>query len=336
MTRILNSDAMNSTDLMFFAAVAESGGIGRAAAGLNTVQSNVTGRILALEKALNTTLFYRGTRGVTLTRAGERLLPYATQVARLLADAEQAVFSDETPRGPLRLGSMETTAALRLPKLLTAYASRFPEVDIELELGPTDTLIASVLERKIEAAFVAGPISQEYLTVIHVLNEELVLVAEMKVLSHAEVIDKLASKRGARALVFKSGCSYRLRLEGILAAQGLVHVRRMEFGTLDGIIGCVEAGMGVAYFRGLLPHRCSGADAFRSMPSQTGQAARRRCSFIARTACSRRRSRGFWIIRSRCSACCPRINRQPTKMRRVFRPSRRRRPRPCRPHRVAL
>ncbi len=237
---------MNSTDLTFFAAVAEAGGIGRAATILNTVQSNVTARVRALEQALHTTLFYRGTRGVTLTRAGERLLPYATQVARLLADAEQPVLSDETPRGLLRLGSMETTAALRLPRLLTAYANCYPEVDIELELGPTEALIASVLDRRIEAAFVAGPISQRDLTTIPVLEEELVLVAGARVRSRDEVLTLLASKREARVLVFKTGCSYRLRLEAFLAAHGLVHVRRMDFGTLDGIIGCVEAGMGVS------------------------------------------------------------------------------------------
>ena len=237
---------MNSTDLTFFAAVAETGGIGRAATVLNTVQSNVTGRIRALERALHTKLFYRGTRGVTLTKAGERLLPYATQVARLLADAEQAVLSDGTPRGPLRLGSMETTAALRLPRLLTVFAGRYPDVDIELELGPTETLVASVLDRKIEAAFVAGPIAHDDLVTTHVLDEELVLVADANVPSHDEVVSMLASRRAARVLVFRTGCAYRRRLEALLAAHGLTHVRRMEFGTLDGIIGCVEAGMGVS------------------------------------------------------------------------------------------
>ena len=237
---------MNSADLMFFAAVAEAGGIGRAAIALNTVQSNVTGRIRVLEQALGTPLFYRGTKGVTLTRAGERLLPYATQVARLLADAEHAVLSDETPRGPLRLGSMETTAALRLPKLLATYAGSYPEVDIELQTGPTEVLIERVLDRRIEAAFVSGPVQQTDLAAVRVIEEELVLVAGPKLKSRDEVIDMLARKRDARVLVFRTGCSYRLRLESFLVARGLVHARRMEFGTLDGIIGCIEAGMGVS------------------------------------------------------------------------------------------
>ena len=265
---------MNSTDLMFFAAVAEAGGINRATAILNTVQSNVTARIRALERALHTPLFYRGRRGVTLTRAGERLLPYAIQVARLLADAEQAVLSDETPRGPLRLGAMETTAALRLPRLLTAYASLYPEVDIKLELGPTEALVASVLDRRIEAAFVSGPISHGDLATIAVLEEELVLVASTKVRSYEEVLALLASKREACVLVFRTGCSYRLRLEGFLTAHGLVHVRRMDFGTLDGIVGCVEAGMGVSLLPRVVaaPLQQGGRLSVYALPAGAGRA----------------------------------------------------------------
>jgi LysR family transcriptional regulator, cell division regulator len=213
---------MNSTDLAFFAAVAETGGIGRAAVLLNTVQSNVTGRIRALEQALGTPLFYRGARGVTLTRAGERLLPYATQVARLLADAEQAVLSDVAPCGRLRLGAMETTAALRLPGLLARYAAAYPEVDIALELGPTETLVAAVLERRVEGAFVSGPVSQDDLVAVPVLEEELVLVAGARLASRDAVVAMLAARREARVLVFRSGCSYRQRLDAFLAAHGLL------------------------------------------------------------------------------------------------------------------
>ena len=265
---------MNSADLMFFAAVAEAGGIGRAAATLNTVQSNVTGRIRALEHSLRTPLFYRGRRGVTLTWAGERLLPYATQVARLLADAEQAVRSDETPQGPLRLGSMETTAALRLPKLLTAYANSYPEVDVELELGPTEALLTAVLDRRIEAAFVSGPINSDDLVALPAFEEDLVLVAGARLRTYDEVMAMLAVKREARVLVFKTGCSYRLRLEGLLAANGLVHVRRMEFGTLDGIIGCVEAGMGVSLLPlGIAaPMRQAGRVSVHAIPNEMGRA----------------------------------------------------------------
>jgi DNA-binding transcriptional LysR family regulator len=75
---------MDASDLRVFEAVARLGGMNRAAAELNTVQSNVTARIQALEAEIGCTLFERHSRGVSLTQAGRRLLPYAGELSRLL------------------------------------------------------------------------------------------------------------------------------------------------------------------------------------------------------------------------------------------------------------
>ncbi len=81
---------MDAGDLRVFEAVARLGGMNRAASELNTVQSNVTARIRQLEEQLGAALFQRHSRGVVLTPAGRRLLPYAAQVGRLLEDARRA------------------------------------------------------------------------------------------------------------------------------------------------------------------------------------------------------------------------------------------------------
>src|ERR1700751_3897604 len=94
-------DMMDSTDLNFFSAVALAGGIGRAANDLHTVQSNVTQRIRALELYLGVQLFHRSKKGVTLTAMGNRLLPYATRIHELLAQAQRAGRDETYPRGDL-------------------------------------------------------------------------------------------------------------------------------------------------------------------------------------------------------------------------------------------
>jgi DNA-binding transcriptional LysR family regulator len=211
---------------------------------------------------------------VTLTRAGERLLPYALQVGRLLSEARHALLAEGEPRGPLRIGAMETTAALRLPGPLAAFAARHPEVDIELETGPTEQLIARVLDRVLEGAFVAGPVIQADLVAIPVLTEELVLVAHPAVGDPAALLDRLGRAREAKVLVFRAGCTYRRRLEDFLARQGLVHVRRMEFGTLDGILGCVAAGLGVTLIPRVVaePARRAGRVSVHPLPDGDGHA----------------------------------------------------------------
>ncbi|MDE1569905.1 LysR family transcriptional regulator [Aquabacter sediminis] len=228
---------MNALDLRFFAAVARSGGIGRAAQMLNTVQSNVTTRLRSLEAELGTPLFHRHSRGVVLTEAGERLLPYAEKVGQLLSEAKRAALDGEEPGGELRIGAMETTAALRLPPILAAYVADCPKVDVHVETGPTQALVARVLARELEGAFVCGPIDHPDLHALPMMAEELVLVTPPAPLERQGGEGKI--------LVFRAGCSYRQRLEALLAAQGAVQVRRMEFGTLDGILGCVGAGLGV-------------------------------------------------------------------------------------------
>jgi LysR family transcriptional regulator, cell division regulator len=229
-------------DLRVFSTVAKEGSITKAAQQLDYVQSNVTSRIQQLETELGTSLFYRHSRGVSLTSAGETLLQYANQVLHLCAEAEKAVRDRATPRGPLRIGSMETTAAVRLPAVLATYHRQYPEVDLSLQTGTTDDLIHAVLERDLDGAFIAGKIDHPELAQDTVVTEELVVISN----SNEDLIDMFQDFRRRTLLVFRTGCSYRAKLEQWLSFEGIVPAKVMELGTLDGILGCVEAGLGIS------------------------------------------------------------------------------------------
>ena len=225
-----------------FEAVARTGGIGRAAAELNTVQSNVTARIRALEEELGLALFERHSRGVVLTAAGRRLRPFAVQIADLIRQAKRAAQDDGTPRGPLSIGSMETTAGLRLPDVLAAFTQAHPDVDLSLTTGTTPWLTRAVIARELDGAFVAGPVDHPELEAETIFAEEMAIIAAPSVTG----LDDLGTLAGLKIVAFRSDCAYRQRLESILAAQGIVKVKVIEIGTLDGIIGCVAAGMGIS------------------------------------------------------------------------------------------
>jgi LysR family transcriptional regulator, cell division regulator len=239
---------MDASDLKMFEAVARLGGIGRAALELNTVQSNVTARVRSLEQELSTRLFERHARGVTLTAAGLRLLPYAAEISDLLARARRSAMDDGTPKGPLAIGSLETTVAIRLPRIIASYAAAWPDVDLTLRTGTSAELVTRVLARELDGAFVAGPVDHADLTQEVVFREELVVVT-------APTIDALQQMGAAlqqigragtlRILVLRVGCSYRQRLETVLATRGIIDVRALEFGSLDAIVGCVSAGIGI-------------------------------------------------------------------------------------------
>ncbi len=235
---------MELSDLMTFSTVARLGGVTRAAAELNTVQSNITQRVKALEAEIGTPLFERHSRGMTLTGAGRRLLPYAQRLAALSREAVLAAREDGEPKGPLSIGSMETTAAVRLPSLLAEFHRRFPAVQLSLRTAPTADLVAAVLDGSLDGAFVAAPIEHAELTDVTAFREELVLVTARRWTSLA-ALRAGTPESGPTALVFRTGCTYRQRLEQLLTEFGWPSAARFELGTLDGMIGCVAAGMGV-------------------------------------------------------------------------------------------
>jgi DNA-binding transcriptional LysR family regulator len=246
---------MDASELKLFEAVARLGGIGRAALELNTVQSNVTTRVRSLEQELGVKLFERHARGVTLTAAGRRLLPYATEVTDLLKRARRAAMDDGTPKGPLTIGTLETTAAMRLPRIIARYAAAYPEVDLTLRTGTSTELVERVLQREFDGAFVVGPLDHATLSQQTVFREELVVVTAPAI----QGLQQIGRTGGLKLLVLRVGCAYRQRLETVLAVRGVVDVRVLEFGSLDAIIGCVSAGIGIT----MLP-RSVVADAARA------------------------------------------------------------------------
>ncbi len=231
-------------DLKTFEAVARSGGITRAARELHTVQSNVTARVLHLERELGVSLFHRHGRGVTPTVAGRELLPYAEKIRGLLEEARRAVGGDAEPSGTLRIGSLETTAAVRLPPILTAFTAACPRVTLILRTGTSGTLIEEVLEYRLDGALVAGPVGHPELVEEAVIEEELVVVTPAGCRNPWKA---WAEAGEARLLVFRTGCTYRQRLELLLAGRGITNLHWLEFGTLEGIIGCVGAGLGSTF-----------------------------------------------------------------------------------------
>lgn len=251
---------MELSDLHTFLAVARTGGITRAAAELHAVQSSVSARIAALEKDLGAVLLRRHARGVALTPAGEHLLDYARCITSL-ADEARRVVGDDVPSGPLRIGAMETTVALRLPEVLESFTSAWPEVDLSLITGPTETLVAAVKDHSLDAALVAGPVDDADLTAEPVSTEHLALVTARRYL---DLDDALSTPVARRLIVFRSGCSYRRRLEALLRSRGITADKVADYGSIEAILACVAAGLGITMLPAALVERSERAAQLRA------------------------------------------------------------------------
>ena len=232
---------MELADLRVFRTVVEAGGITRAAERLHRVQSNVTTRIKLLERELGVALFVRVGRHIELAPSGRILLAYAERMLALAAEARE-VLQGSRPSGTLRLGAMESTAAARLPRPLSVFHARYPQVAVELSTGDTASLAGRVLAGTLDAALLAEPIADPRLDAVPVYDEELVIVAGG---AHPPIAAARDVQK-ATLLAFHHGCSYRARLERWFAREGAVAERIVELASYHAILGCAVAGMGIA------------------------------------------------------------------------------------------
>lgn len=232
---------MDLSDLLIFRAVHQAGGITRAAEKLNRVQSNITTRVQQLEQDLGVELFIRNGKKLHLSPAGAILLDYADRLLDLADEAREAVH-DTKPRGMLRLGSMESTAAIRLPEPLIEFHQRYPDVKLELRTGVPLDLSTAVLTGELDAALVAEPIADAPFEKLPLFDEELVLVAPP---GHRRIVSP-ADLNPQVVLAFEANCPYRKRLEQWFAQAGEMPTRIIEMSSYHTMLGCAVAGMGIA------------------------------------------------------------------------------------------
>ena len=234
------SGPIDFTDLQVFRVVVEEGGIIRAARKLHRVPSNVTKRIKQLESSMGVTLFHRDRQRLHLSPTGELLRGYADRLVQLSEEARAAV-SGTNPRGVLKLGALESTAASRLPGLLAAFHHRYPDVRLELTTGTNDFLVQAVAGRRLDAAFIAEPPSR-VLAHIPVFRERLAIISS----ADHPPIRRSQDIKSASLIAFPDGCAYRRVLQRWLGHDVFATKRMLELGSYHAIVACVASGAGIA------------------------------------------------------------------------------------------
>ncbi len=240
---------MNLQRLRYFAAVAEELHFGRAADRLHISQPPLSQQIRLLERELDTTLFDRSTRRVTLTDAGRFLYPEAV---RLLAAADGVDRLMEQRRhgqtGTLRVGFVDSAAYEVMPRVLAEYRRRRPRVDFELHTLSSDEQVEALRAGRIDLGIgraVADPAHVESNLVMH---ERLLLAVGA---SHRLAESPPACLRdlsGQPIIGFDRSVSPSLHavLAGMLAVEGVAYDPMIEATEYTTILGFVAAGEGVA------------------------------------------------------------------------------------------
>ena len=131
-------------------AVADEGGIARAAESLGIAQSTLSETLISLERAVGTRMVLRQ-RGVEarLTSAADILLPHARRIAAA-ADAATAMVAAEA--NILRVGAVESISSYLLPSAIRAVRSSHPEARLQVTVGLCADLQSQVTTGRLDVA----------------------------------------------------------------------------------------------------------------------------------------------------------------------------------------
>lgn len=230
--------------LRYLDALARHGHFGRAAAACSISQPALSQQIKELEKMLGTPLVERTARQVRLTALGQEFVTRARDVLIRVSELEDLVRASRGRfAGRLRFGVIPTVAPYLLPQIMRAFAENFPGLELEVRETVTPSLIADLMDSRLDLAIVALPISEPTLEEAVIFEEDFVLVR-----AAAQADDPVpgpAGLRTMRLLLLEEGHCFRDQALSF-CKYGKAQPRQvMEGNSLATLVQMVGAGMGV-------------------------------------------------------------------------------------------
>lgn len=245
---------MQFQQLQYFVAVAEARHFTRAAETVHVAQPSLSQQIRSLERELGADLFLRARGNISLTDAGEALLPLAR---RILADADTARHEVQElvqlRSGRVRLGATPSLCTGLLPDVLRTFHDAYPGVSLMIEEGGSHDLVRELARGALDLALVVLPLPtpSPALTTVELLREDLVVVSarDMPMPGGRRPV-RISDLQGERLVMFRHGYDLRELTVAACRAEGFEPDFAVEGGEMDAVLGFVRAGLGHA----VVPH----------------------------------------------------------------------------------
>ncbi|WP_433604232.1 LysR family transcriptional regulator [Prescottella agglutinans] len=241
---------MTLDQLECFVAVARVGHFTRAADEIGIAQPSLSRQVAALEKDVGVRLFDRGPRAVTLSAAGEALLPVAVRMLEDRAAAYRRI--DELTGltgGRLRLGATPTLCISLATEVLSRFRAAHPGVELHVTEAGSRTLTTKLAQGELDLALVVAERADDSagLVLTPLLREELVVVSSANL--------PAPTRRGAITLAELAGQEFvachdnydlRIVVDQAFAAAGLQSRTVVDGAELDAVLRFVARGIGVS------------------------------------------------------------------------------------------
>ena len=241
--------------LRAFDLVVREGTFSAAAERLGLTQPAVSLQVRQLERRLGVRLLERVGRSVRPTAAGAELLQHVPAIAAALQAALRAVGSHASEvAGRVRLCTGLTTCLYLLPPVLYQLRAAHPRLEVVVSTGNTEQCLRGVETNTLDVALVTLPVASRALTVVDVLQDELVAVGRMGGTPALPVRCTPGALAGLPLLALDANATTRQIVDAWLRKSGAVPRPQMEFDSVEAIKAMVSAGLGV----GILPRMAVG------------------------------------------------------------------------------
>ena len=230
-----------------FKEVAEAGNITAAAQTLFISQSAVSQSIKQLEAELQTRLFARNSRGVTLTADGRMLYEYVRSAMGLLETGEEKLSqSRDLQMGHLTIGASDTVTSQFLLPYLDRFHRQYPAIHIQIISGRSHKVLGLLQSGKVDIAFASTPQEAASLETFPCLTTHSIFVAGAEYPCDFDHVYSLEEIAQFPLILLERKASSRLFLEKYFLQNGLHLHPEIELGARSLLVDLAAIGFGVA------------------------------------------------------------------------------------------
>ena len=230
-----------------FKEVAEAGNITAAAQALYISQSAVSQSIKQLESDLQTRLFARNSRGVTLTPDGKLLYEYVRSAIGLLETGEAKLSQTrELQMGHLTIGASDTVTSQFLLPYLDEFHKEHPAIHIQIISGRSHKVLGLLRSGKVDIAFASTPTDMTSLEAHPCFPTHSIFVAGNDFPCDFDHVYSLEEISAFPLILLERKASSRLYLERFFLQNGLKLNPEIELGARSLLVDLAAIGFGVA------------------------------------------------------------------------------------------
>ncbi|PRO39827.1 LysR family transcriptional regulator [Bacillus sp. LLTC93] len=225
-----------------FLTVVECGSFTKAGEKLGLTQSGVSHNIAKLESELGIVLLRRNRNGLSLTDAGERVMPHIRQIIHHAALLEQeAALIQGMEVGSIKIGTFSSFSSKVLPQLIHRFTESYPNIQLELYEGGYEEIEEWIASGTVDLGFLTQP-SREFETV-PLFQDELVVVMQESHRFNTRNVMEVVSLHDEPFIMPKSGCDQLIKK--LLKERGVKPHVVFEIGDNNTLISMVQEGLGV-------------------------------------------------------------------------------------------